>query len=55
MVDTATKIQSSDEALAYNGSSISTVERRIIVVGIVRNDLGQYLICKMPEGRGSFS
>jgi nucleoside triphosphatase len=30
------------------------IERRIIVVGIVKNDLGQYLICKMPEGRGVF-
>jgi len=28
--------------------------RRIIVVGIVRNDQGEYLICKMPPNRGVF-
>lgn len=27
---------------------------RVIVVGIVSNAQGEYLICKMPEGRGVF-
>lgn len=30
------------------------VQFRIIVVGIVLNELGEYLICKMPKGRGVF-
>jgi len=27
---------------------------RLIVVGVVENEAGQYLLCKMPEGRGVF-
>jgi nucleoside triphosphatase len=30
------------------------VHFRVIVVGVVQNDLGEYLICKMPKGRGVF-
>jgi nucleoside triphosphatase len=30
------------------------VQFRVIVVGIVQNELGEYLICKMPKDRGVF-
>lgn len=30
------------------------VQFRVIVVGIVQNDAGEYLLCKMPKGRGVF-
>ena len=32
----------------------SSAEFRIIVVAIVKNDRGEYLICKMPRDRGVF-
>ena len=31
-----------------------SVQFRVIVVGIVQNESGEYLICKMPKGRGVF-
>jgi len=30
------------------------VQRRIIVVPLIHNDRGEYLLCKMPENRGVF-
>jgi nucleoside triphosphatase len=35
-------------------SDQSSTQFRIIVVGIVENDRDEYLICKMPKGRGVF-
>ncbi len=31
-----------------------TLDYRVIVVGLVRNDQGEYLLCKMPAHRGVF-
>jgi nucleoside triphosphatase len=40
----------------YGGEDAMSGEitTRVIVVGVVRNARGEYLICRMPEGRGVF-
>jgi len=43
-----------DSNLQPNTQPLPGVQFRIIVVGIVQNQLGEYLICKMPKGRGVF-
>jgi len=40
--------------LQANNQHQTAVQFRVIVVGIVQNELGEYLICKMPKGRGVF-
>ena len=40
--------------LQPNNQHQPAVQFRVIVVGIVQNELGEYLICKMPQGRGVF-
>jgi len=37
-----------------NRQQQAAVQFRVIVVGIVQNEVGEYLICKMPKGRGVF-
>lgn len=43
-----------DSNLQPNNQEQAAVQFRVIVVGIVQNELGEYLICKMPKGRGVF-
>ena len=43
-----------DSNLQPNNQQQPAVQFRVIVVGIVQNELGEYLICKMPKGRGVF-
>jgi nucleoside triphosphatase len=43
-----------DSNLQPNNQHQPAVQFRVIVVGIVQNEFGEYLICKMPKGRGVF-